>query len=91
MLSSFVSSSALAFSAPAVQRAPSARAAVSMSAPVKPADFPVKNVWTTVCSSKDLKASRRPARCRRSLPPAWSLRAGRAALTRRLPRRRPTR
>jgi len=28
-----------------------------MSSPKKPSDFPVKNVWTTVCSAKDLKPS----------------------------------
>merc|ERR1711988_2060686 len=31
------------------------RSAVAMSSPAKPSDFPVKNVWTTVCSAKDLK------------------------------------
>ena len=31
------------------------RSAVAMSSPAKPSDFPVKNVWTTVCSKKDLK------------------------------------
>jgi nitrite reductase/ring-hydroxylating ferredoxin subunit len=29
--------------------------AVAMSGTLRPSDFPVKNVWTTVCSSKDLK------------------------------------
>jgi len=38
--------------APVAQRS---RSAVQMSSPAKPSDFPVKNVWTTVCSSSELK------------------------------------
>jgi len=33
------------------------RSAVQMSGGLRPSDFPVKNVWTTVCKTKDLKPS----------------------------------
>ena len=53
---------------------PAAAPVAARSAPItmKPSDFPVKNVWTTVCSASDLKVStpaalarRRPATHRR--------------------------
>ena len=56
-------SAALSFTAGPPMAAPTPRAgAIAMGGTVKPGDFPVKNVWTSVCSSKDLKVSERQRR-----------------------------
>ena len=52
MLSLFVGVSSFQAGAPLAQRS---RSAVAMSGGSKPTDFPIKNVWTTVCSKKELE------------------------------------
>jgi nitrite reductase/ring-hydroxylating ferredoxin subunit len=56
LLLTFAGSAAAFHNAPVVQRT-RRTASVVMGDPIKPTDFPVKNVWTTVCSKADLKPS----------------------------------